>query len=202
MDRFHSRGYNNRTMAILNKCRMYLHIITVADIVNPHGTHVSHWALIGEKTKQSHIRWPRTTPPTQQNWAVWKASLQRTLMLHASAVQYPLGARLHQHMHHQFYLPSHITTFRFSQFTSSMRMKTQLTSIPSSYIAALGHISLPRDDGKSIVQDILNGTLATGSDGSVKNSTSTHGYMLLPSRKNTGFVDMVMLQAHPTSSHP
>ena len=62
-------------------------------------------------------------------------------------------------------------------------MKTQLTSIPSSYIAALGHISLPRDDGKSIVQAILNGTLATGSDGSVKDSTSTHGYMLLPSRK-------------------
>ena len=183
MDKFRTRGYNNRTMAILNKCRMYLHIITVADIVNPHGTHVSHWAIIGARTKQSHLRWPRSTPPTQQNWALWKASLQRTLMLHVSSVQYPLGNRLHQHRHHQYYLPSHTRTFQFTQLKSSTRLKTQLALLPPPYIDALGHISLPRDDGKSIVHDILNGTLTAGNDESVKDSVSTHGYMLLPSRK-------------------
>ena len=129
MDRFHSRGFNNRTMFILNKCRMYLHVITVADIVNPHGTHVSHWSLIGERKKQSHLQWPRSTLPTQQNWALWKASLQRTLMLHTTSVQYPLGARLHQHKHHHYNLPSHIPHFQFSQLNTFMRLKTQLLSI-------------------------------------------------------------------------
>ena len=168
IDRFHLRGFNNCTMSILNKCRMYLHVITVADIVNPHGTHVSHWALIGERKKQSHLRWPRSTPPTQQNWALWKASLQRTIMLHATSVQYPLGVRLHQHKHHQYYPPPHTTHFQFSQLNSSMKLKTQLLHILPSYIAALGHLSLPRDDGRSIIQDMLTGTLTTGSDGSVK----------------------------------
>ena len=39
MAQFQARKFKLRTMLILNKCRMFLNILTVADITNPHGTH-------------------------------------------------------------------------------------------------------------------------------------------------------------------
>lgn len=63
---FNSRGFKPRIMYILNKCRIYLHIITVADIANPHGTQIEKWAIKGRRTKHSHIQWPQITEPTKQ----------------------------------------------------------------------------------------------------------------------------------------
>ena len=51
MDQFRARGFKPHTMYILNKCRMYLNIITVADITNPHGTHVDRNILLEKKTQ-------------------------------------------------------------------------------------------------------------------------------------------------------
>ena len=40
MTQFRAKKFKPQTMFILNKCRMYLNIITVADIKNSHGIHV------------------------------------------------------------------------------------------------------------------------------------------------------------------
>lgn len=40
MKTFHARGFKPHIMHTLNKCRMYLFVITVEYIANPHGTHI------------------------------------------------------------------------------------------------------------------------------------------------------------------
>ena len=51
MAQFQSRNFKPKTMHILNKCRMFLNIITVADITNPHGTHICKDILVGKNTE-------------------------------------------------------------------------------------------------------------------------------------------------------
>ena len=98
-------------MHILNKCRMYLTVITVVDITNPNSTHISKWDINNTRKRTSHLQWPNSTASTSHSWALWKSSLQRSIIVHGTLVQYPLGRRNH-HYHH-WYTPSthHIVQF-------------------------------------------------------------------------------------------
>ena len=55
--------------------------------------------------------------------------------------------------------------------------------IPPQYTGAMGELSLPYDDGKSIIKDMKKGTPLPGSNRSVIDNRATHGYMLLPHNK-------------------
>ena len=66
MDQFRARGFKPHTMYILNKCRMYLNIITVADITNPHDTHVDRNILLGKNSE----------PPTSTGHSVQHLPLE------------------------------------------------------------------------------------------------------------------------------
>lgn len=63
-------------------------------------------------------------------------------------------------------------------------MRSFLEYLPPQYTMVLGNISLPRDDGRSIINDVKNGTLITESDGYINGSLLAYGYMILPTRKN------------------
>ena len=167
MNQFRARGFKPRTMHILNKCRMYLNIITVADITNPYGTHIVNKPLHGTKHKLSHLQWPRSPSPTPNDWKIWKSSIQRFLMLHASNVQYPLGPR-NSHYHHQFFPAPPIQHFDFTDMTPQRYLRVLLTMLLPQYTQILGKISFPRDDGKAIANSIRSGSVLAGSDGSVK----------------------------------
>ena len=159
-------------MHILNKCRMYLNIITVADITNPYGTHIVNKPLHGTKHKLSHLQWPRSPSPTPNDWKIWKSSIQRFLMLHASNVQYPLGPR-NSHYHHQFFPAPPIQHFDFTDMTPQRYLRVILTTLPPQYTQILEKISFPRDDGKAIANSMRSGLVLVGSDGSVKNNNAT-----------------------------
>jgi len=183
MAQFQSRNFKPKTMHILNKCRMFLNVITVADITNPHGTHIIKDTLVGKKHRTSHLKWPNCPTPTPQDWAIWKASLQRSLMLHATNVQYPLGKRM-QTYHHQYTPAPPIQHFDFSLLPTQRYLRVIKDMLPPKYNQILGNISIPRDDGKAIMQDILLGTVLAGSDGSVKDSRATCGYVIMPKTKH------------------
>ena len=70
MPQFQARKFKPQTMCILNKCRMYLNIITVADITNPHGTHVDRNILLGKKQRSSHLKWPRCLTLSIRDWTI------------------------------------------------------------------------------------------------------------------------------------
>ena len=58
MTRFQAQKFKPQTMLILNKCRMYLNIITVANITNPYGTHVDKYINMGKRHRTSNLKWP------------------------------------------------------------------------------------------------------------------------------------------------
>ena len=161
---------------------MYLNIITVADITNSHGTHVDRNILLGKNQRSSHLKWPRCSTPSSREWVIRKESIQRSLMLHASNVQYPLGKRL-QCYHHQYTPSPPIQHFTFNLMPTQRYLRVIKDMLPPKYSQILGNISFPRDDGKAIAQDILQGTILAGSDGSVKDSQATCGYVIMPKTK-------------------
>lgn len=102
MDQFHASGFRPHTMQTINKYRMYLHIITVDDITNPHGIHIYNNILKGIQSKRSHVQRPRSTTlhnTTPRDWAVWRISIQWSLMIHATTLQSPIDIRTCHHYH-------------------------------------------------------------------------------------------------------
>lgn len=77
-----------------------------------------------------------------------------------------------------------IQHFNFNSMPTQQYLRLIKDMLPPKYSQILGKISLPRDDGKAIVQDILLGTFFAESDGSVKDSQSTCGYVIMPKTKH------------------
>ena len=138
---------------------MYLHVITVTDIADPHGTNIAQLAIDGKRGRKSHLKWSTQTTPTSSDWTLWKSSLQRALMLHSTSIQHPIGTRNSQ-SHHQYTTSPPKSMFLFTSIPSPHSMKATLDILPLPYTSALGHISLPRDNGRSIVADMINGPYA------------------------------------------
>ena len=94
----------------------------------------------------------------------------------------PLGKRL-QCYHHQYTPAPPIQHFTFNLMPTQRYLRVIKDMLPPKYSQILGNISFPRDDGKAIAQDILQGTILAGSDGAVKDSQATCGYVIMPKTK-------------------
>ena len=55
MDQFRARGNAPHTMHILNKYRIHLKFITLADITNLHGTHIEKWVITEGEGRSSYL---------------------------------------------------------------------------------------------------------------------------------------------------
>ena len=77
-----------------------------------------------------------------------------------------------------------IQRFNFNSMPAQRYLRVIKDMLPPKYSQILGKISLPRDDGKAIMQGILLGTVLAGSDGSVKDSQATCGYVIMPKTKH------------------
>eukprot|EP00957_Ditylum_brightwellii_P029486 2228862-Ditylum_brightwellii.AAC.1 len=72
MDKFESYKPSTGTLEKLNVVRLYLQVLTLADIVDGHGCHIDPWALSGSKQAKVLIPWPSPEKPQESSWFLWR----------------------------------------------------------------------------------------------------------------------------------
>jgi hypothetical protein len=79
MELFHHQSHPSTIISILNRCRIYLNVITVADIVSADGTHILPWVKQGHRHKDRHstLNWPNQEKPPPKDWKIWTQALSR-----------------------------------------------------------------------------------------------------------------------------
>jgi len=103
MDYFIGLGYSPAILGTLNRCRLYLQIVTLSDIVSADGSciigDVFHGLPLIDRT--STLKWPCQQRPPPKDWGVWASAL-RTLQPRNSLLQ-PLGPWLHANSHQSWF---------------------------------------------------------------------------------------------------
>ena len=71
-------GITHKQHMTINRCRMYLQIFSVADMVTGDGQDITEdaWEGIPQTEQRAlKLRWPRSQTPTKSDWEVWKIVL-------------------------------------------------------------------------------------------------------------------------------
>jgi hypothetical protein len=79
MDEFLQLPFSPTEFKDINKCRIYLRVLTLADIVTGNGKHITNDAFIGRRrTRQANhsYQWPNWGQPTFKQWKVWRKALK------------------------------------------------------------------------------------------------------------------------------
>ena len=93
MEAFESQGYKKKY--ILNKCRLYLQVLTVSDIMNGNGTGFTR-GFFCERDHQprNQYKWPHQPPPTTSMIKNWKSVLKKMFGLKSGVTSHTLGTWL------------------------------------------------------------------------------------------------------------
>lgn len=77
MDHFMKLGYSASQLATLNRCRIYLQIIFLSDIVSADGRMIIPDCKTGRRVTDriSNLNWPMQDTPSQSAWQLWKQAL-------------------------------------------------------------------------------------------------------------------------------
>ena len=68
----------NYKLRLIQQCRMYLQVATLADIINAEGNQLEEWAYTGPGRASSLI-WPQQGKPSRAAWAEWRRFLNSML---------------------------------------------------------------------------------------------------------------------------
>ena len=80
MERFVEAGYRKGNLARLNRIRMTLHVVTVADIVSADGLTLEPNTVAGHRLdRQSPYDWPRSVDPSPSDREFWRSALRHSL---------------------------------------------------------------------------------------------------------------------------
>ena len=85
-------------LAILNRCRLYLKVFTVADISTGKGTHIRDeaWNGIAYDNGRDTSAWPLWGKPALSSWTKWRSALQSTFCdKQNKKLSIPLGKWIH-----------------------------------------------------------------------------------------------------------
>jgi len=78
MDYFIAQDFFPVSLGTLNRCRLYLQVITLSDIVSSDGTRIItdifHGIPLTERT--STLKWPNQQRPPPKAWALWSSALK------------------------------------------------------------------------------------------------------------------------------
>jgi hypothetical protein len=90
MDLPTTHNFSKSELEIINACRIYMQVTTLAEITNTQGNEILPCVLYGKmttdntpvlwKTSTSTLKWPNQTYPSKKSWTLWK----RFLLLHYS----------------------------------------------------------------------------------------------------------------------
>ncbi|KAL7544883.1 hypothetical protein ACHAWF_012867 [Thalassiosira exigua] len=88
MERFtqHPRATKGQ-LEKLNAVRLYLRVITVADLADPSGQYIPDGMLTGEWQAGSDLLWPKQDLPPKRHWALFRKYLRETFCRGTSAHQ-------------------------------------------------------------------------------------------------------------------
>jgi hypothetical protein len=105
MELFMKLQSNNKDMEILNRCRLFLQVITLSDITNAEGDRIIKEAKKGRPlgSRPSSLLWPNQGSPSQADWKVWSHYI--SLLEVNGKLHCPLGPWIgptHQTWHHQY----------------------------------------------------------------------------------------------------
>eukprot|EP00957_Ditylum_brightwellii_P008786 666312-Ditylum_brightwellii.AAC.1 len=76
MDVFVASHPGDATLDKLNRVQLYLGALTVANITNDSGTHITAWALTGAKQACPTIQWPNQGKPSDNCWVTYQQFLK------------------------------------------------------------------------------------------------------------------------------
>ncbi len=104
MEIFNTLKGTYKDMEILNRCRLFLQVITLSDITNAAGDRLIIEAKTGLllSSRPSSLLWPNQGPPSQADWKVWMHYL--SLLEVNGKLLSPLGewiSSTHQKWYHQ-----------------------------------------------------------------------------------------------------
>jgi hypothetical protein len=77
MDHFVCQGYKALQLRQLNRCHLYLQVLTLADIVSADGTCIfpDIFAGVPLEDRRSSLQWPNQQQPHAKDWMVWSSAL-------------------------------------------------------------------------------------------------------------------------------
>jgi len=115
MEFFRSLHLPHTTIEQLNRCRLYLQVVTVSDISSACGKYILPTIKTGNivPARSSTLRWVTQGKPTKADWSIWARSLAH-LEQHGRLIQ-PLGpwiATTHQRWEYFLHPQTRIVYFR------------------------------------------------------------------------------------------
>ena len=79
MDRFSQvKGATKHKLRIANECRIFLRVITIAELADINGRFISPDRLDGTWQAKSNLRWPTQCKPTKKMWDVFRWFLRKS----------------------------------------------------------------------------------------------------------------------------
>jgi hypothetical protein len=78
---FAAAGFRRSSLVTLNRCRLFLQAVTLADITTGSGNAITTWAWEGQvppSPMNTSWDWPVQGRPTPQQWKLWQRALQST----------------------------------------------------------------------------------------------------------------------------
>eukprot|EP00957_Ditylum_brightwellii_P190021 14466551-Ditylum_brightwellii.AAC.1 len=82
MEKFATAGYSGDELAMLNRCKIYLEILTTADMTTGDVRKILLSVLKGMKPLSEHpLKWAPQSKPPAQAWKKWDHALRTTFQL-------------------------------------------------------------------------------------------------------------------------
>ena len=75
-------SYCKKELQEINMCRLYLQVVTLADITEGNGNHITTYAAEGERdlSRISKWKWPNIPYPPSSAWAKWRGAINATFL--------------------------------------------------------------------------------------------------------------------------
>jgi len=121
MDFFVEEGYSAAALGSLNRCRLFLQVITLADIFSADGSYIIPEALqgISLQDRRSSLTWPNQQRPSNSAWELWRSALKS--LQPKNKLERPLGRWHTTNLHQKWFWFQHPSS-------SSLYFKDNLSS--------------------------------------------------------------------------
>jgi hypothetical protein len=75
-DYFISQGYSSKKLQKFNRCRVFLQLLSLSDMVSANGRHIIPSVLQGTQLANRHstLEWPMQRRPPQSDWVLWEVA--------------------------------------------------------------------------------------------------------------------------------
>ena len=93
MPAFLAAGYEHDSLSRLNGCRLYLQVVSVAEIATGCGKYISSTAWSGQidPTRTSAYQWPAQGKPADSDWNLWRQAVTKTFCRSNKTLRQELG---------------------------------------------------------------------------------------------------------------